>query len=90
MSEYDDVVERQRLLLEAEEWSGKVACIHAHQISSMWYDTRPHDTIDSGVIDVEYNGGWIERTLNNGSKVIFGEKYEGDDLIQRYGSSLTR
>jgi hypothetical protein len=56
----------------------------------MWYDTRPKDTIDSGVVDVEYNGGWIERTLNDGSKVIFGEKYSGEELIQRYGSSKAR
>ena len=44
MTQYDDTVERQRTLLEAEKWSVGVKAIHAHSISSMWYDDRPQDT----------------------------------------------
>ena len=46
MGQYDDKVEKQRLLLLAEKWAEGVKTIHAHSISSMWYDTRPQDTED--------------------------------------------
>ena len=49
MSEYDDKVERQRLLLEAEEWSKGIVSIHSHSLKSMWYDNRPQDT-DKGMV----------------------------------------
>ena len=39
MGQYDDRVERQRLLLEAEEWAKGISCIQIHQITSMWYET---------------------------------------------------
>ena len=43
MGEHSDKVARQRVLLEAEEWAKGVSGIHAHSLSSMWYDTRPHE-----------------------------------------------
>ena len=46
MGEFNHRVERQRILLEAEEWAKGVNAIHAHSLSSMWYDTRPQDTED--------------------------------------------
>ena len=39
MSQYDERVERQRLKLKAEEWAKGVKSLHAHSLSSMWYDT---------------------------------------------------
>jgi hypothetical protein len=85
MGQYDDRVNRQRLLLEAEKWAKEVDGIHAHSISSMWYDTRPQDTEDGkGVIDVQYNSGLIKRTCDDGAVVYFGEELKGDDLVAEY------
>jgi len=85
MTEFDDRVERQRILLEAEEWADGVKQMHAHSLKSCWYDDRPQDTDDGGVLDVQYNDGRIERTKDG--KVIHiwdGEVKEGDDLIAAY------
>lgn len=86
MTQYDDRVENQRLKLKAEEWAKGVKSLHAHSISSMWYDDRPEDTSDGKrVMDLEYNNGIVERTLSNGEVYVF-TKYElrGDDLIGAY------
>ena len=85
MGQYDDKVERQRILLAAEEWALGVKSLHAHSLSSMWYDDRPEDTADGkGVVDRQFNSGLIERTLDNGSVVYFGEQLKGEDLIQEF------
>jgi len=85
MSEYDDVVERQRQLLEAEEWATGVAQIHVHGLSSMHYDDRPQDTKDGKcVTDKSFNNGLIERSQNGKIIHYFGEKLEGDDLIDAW------
>ena len=85
MGQYQDKVDRQRLLLEAEEWAKGVSSLHAHSLSSMWYDTRPQDTEDGkGVIDVQYNSGLIKRTCDDGAEVYFGKELKGDDLIDAY------
>ena len=89
MSQYDDRVERQRLLILAEEWAEGVKSIHAHSLSSMWYDTRPEDTEDGkSVLDVEYNSGRIERTLNSGEKFIFTNyELKGDELLSAFSQN---
>jgi|TARA_R110001606_G_scaffold351277_1_gene501485 hypothetical protein len=85
MSQYDDVVERQRLKIAAEEWAKGVRQIHAHGLNSMWYDDRPQDTSNGRcVTDVEYNNGVVERTLDDGQVVRFGEALTGEDLINSY------
>ena len=85
MGQYDDKVKRQRILLAAEEWALGVKSLHAHSLSSMWYDDRPEDTADGkGVVDRQFNSGLIERTLDNGSVVYFGEQLKGDELIQEF------
>lgn len=90
MTQYDDTVERQRLLLAAEEWANGIRSLHSHRLSSMWYDTRPQDTENGQfVMDKQYNGGEIERTIytsdgNNAGTFIFGKRKTGDDLIQEY------
>lgn len=85
MSQYTDKVERQRLLLEAEEWALGFKALHHHSLNSMWYDNRPQDT-EGGkhVTDVQYNSGLIKRTLEDGTEIWFGRKLRGDDLISAY------
>jgi hypothetical protein len=36
MGEYDYRVQRQRVLLEAEEWAEGIKSIHTHRITSMY------------------------------------------------------
>jgi len=85
MTEYDGRVERQRLLLEAEEWANGIKSLHAHSLNSMWYDNRPQDTEDGKhVVDKQYNNGLIQRTLNDGTTVYFGEELVGDELVRAY------
>jgi len=85
MGQYDDRVERQRVLLEAEEWAKGVKSIHAHRLQSLWYDNRPMDTFEGSVCDTTYNDDSIKRELENG-KVVWmnSEKKTGDDLIDQY------
>tara|TARA_B100001057_G_scaffold23735_3_gene21957 strand:- start:5429 stop:5674 length:246 start_codon:yes stop_codon:yes gene_type:complete len=81
MTEFKDVVYKQRQLLLAEEWALGVSSIHAHSLSSMHYDDRPEDTANGeGVIDTEFNNGLIERKKNGQVIHYFGTKLEGDDL----------
>lgn len=95
MGQYDEVVERQRQLLAAEEWAEGCSCIHSHRLKSMWYDDKPEHTDNNQfVIDKHYNGGEIERTIfdTSGKKIdihMFGERKTGDDLIQEYSRNNT-
>ena len=85
MTEYSDTVERQRLLLEAEEWAGSVKSLHVHGFNSMWYDDRPQDTKDGKMVtDTEYNSGIITRHQDGKLIHTFGEKLTGDKLIDSY------
>ena len=36
------------------------------------------------VVDIEYNGGLIKRTLESGSLIYFGERLRGDALIAEW------
>ena len=85
MTQYDSLVEKQRLLIEAEEWAKGTSGIHCHSINSMWYDDRPEDTANGkSVMDITYNSGLIERRLDSGKTIYFGKKLTGDALIQEY------
>ena len=85
MTEYNDRVERQRLLLEAEEWAKQINTLHCHSLSSMWYDTRPQDTQDGkSVMDEIYNSGLIKRTCDDGMVVYFGKELKGEQLVDAY------
>jgi hypothetical protein len=82
MSEHNEIVERQRLLLEAEAWAKVVSTIHAHSLSSMWYDDRKND---GSVLDTEYNSGLIKREIREtGETVYFGKKLKGQALLDQY------
>lgn len=83
MTEHNKRVQRQRLLLEAEEWAGGVKSIHAHSFTSMWYDTRGDD---GSVLDIQYNNGVVKREIREtGEIVFFGEPLKGDELLQVFG-----
>ena len=88
MGQYDYKVERQRLLLEAEEWSKGVKGIHVHGLNSMWYDDRPQDTKKGSVTDISFNNGLIKRTRNGKHIHTFGIELKGDSLIDSYEQSL--
>ena len=89
MSQYDDKVERQRLLLEAEEWANGINLVHIHSLKSMWYDDRPQDTDTGNVTDTQFNDGRITREKSG--KLLHtwnNEQVTGDDLISRYMAGL--
>ena len=82
MSQHNEVVERQRQLIAAEKWAKGIKAIHAHSLTSLWYDDRGND---GSVCDTEYNSGLIEREIRKtGETVYFGEPLTGDALINQY------
>jgi flavin-dependent dehydrogenase len=83
MSEHNEIVERQRQLLAAEKWAKGVKTLHAHSLTSLWYDDRGND---GSVLDTEYNDGRIQREIREtGETIWFGEELTGDALIDAYG-----
>lgn len=84
MGQFSEIVERQAKKLEAEKWAKGVKTLHCHRLKSMWYDTRPQDTDEHSVTDIEYNDGVIERRLHNGEIVYFGDKLSGSELVAEY------
>ena len=87
MSEYEELVERQRTLLKAEEWAKGISGIHMHGMSSMWYDDHPEDTEgDKNVSDYSFFSGVIKRYQNGKLLRTFGEELTGDDLIFKYSA----
>ena len=72
MSEHNEIVERQRQLLAAEKWAKGVKTLHAHSLTSLWYDDRGND---GSVCDTEYNDGSIQREIRETGEIVwFGEK----------------
>ena len=55
MGEFDYRVERQRLLLEAEEWSKTIKSLHVHSLTSMHYETE--ESIRNSISCINSNGG---------------------------------
>ena len=91
MGEFDYRVKRQALLLEAEEWAKGVESLHSHSITSMWYETEASkaDIEENGMVtDTQYNDGRIVRERDGRTILVLGEKLEGDDLIDKYRTSL--
>ena len=80
-------VEKQRLLLEAEEWATGIRDIHIHSITSMWYETAESkaELLRNGpVTDTTFNNGLIERTRDDKLVCTFGLALTGDDLLDKY------
>ena len=89
MGQYNDKVKLQRKILLAEEYRDTVMCLHAHSLSSMWYDKRPQDTANGkGVVDVQFMDGRIERTLKNGKKITLVKGRTGEELVQEVTRNL--
>lgn len=84
MTQYKAEVEKQAKLIEAEKWAEGVKAVHGHSMNSMWYDTRPQDTKEHNVLDIEYNDGLIERRLHTGEVVFFGNKLTGSALVDEW------
>ena len=86
MGQYDDVVERQRVLLEAEEWAKQPRSVQVHRLTSMWYETEESvkDFENGGVTDTHYNGGHVVRQQNGKVIRTFGEQVTGEDLVNAY------
>lgn len=84
MTEHSDKVERQRLVLEAEQWAKGMTDMHVHKLNSMWYDDRPQDTQKGMVTDIRYNSGIIERWQNGKLIHTFGQKLKGEALLDAY------
>lgn len=89
MSQYSAIVEETRMAIEAEKWGICVKTIHAHSFDSMYYDDRPQDTAKGtkSVMDIEYNGGWIDRYQNDVLIHTFGKKLDRAELLDAYGRS---
>ena len=86
MTQYDETVEHQRLLLEAEEWAKQPRSVQVHKLTSMWYETEESmkDFDNGGVTDTHYNGGHVVRQQNGKVIRTFGEQVTGEDLVNAY------
>tara|TARA_R110000803_G_scaffold90188_2_gene157486 strand:+ start:1774 stop:2034 length:261 start_codon:yes stop_codon:yes gene_type:complete len=82
MTQYDDRVERQRLMLEAKEWQKGVQSLHAHSLDSMAYASGRKD---GSVLDISYNDGLVKREIREtGETVYFGKRLTGNELLNDY------
>ena len=87
MSEYEELVERQRMLLKAEEWAKGVESLHAHALTSMWYETEASkaDIEENGpVMDTTYNSGLVKRTRGGKFICYLGKQLTGEELVAAY------
>jgi hypothetical protein len=84
MTQYDDVIEKQRIKAAAEEWGKNIKEIHAFNSdnTNVWYDTRKGD---GRVIDTSYNSGLIKREIiSTGKTVYIGKRDRDETLIDRF------
>lgn len=79
-------------MIEAEEWVKQSSGVHMHGLTSMWYETeetKKHFDNGGMVTDYSYPDGHIERFQDGKLIHIFGEKLEGDALLEAYLDSKT-
>ena len=83
MTQYNETVDRQRRLILAHEWANGVKSLHAHSLTSCWYDTRGND---GSVLDIEFNNGVVKREIREtGEIVFFGEPLNEEEFLQTFG-----
>ena len=89
MTQYDEKVELQKQILKAEEYRDSPKWVHAHRLTSMWYETEKtkKDAV-KGVVDVQYMDGRIERVTHDGKKYIIKQGLTGEDLVQEVSRNL--
>ena len=89
MSQYNEKVALQRQILKAEEYVNQPTCIHAHRLTSMWYDNdQTVKDVADGVMEIQYMDGSVERTLKSGKKYILVEGKKGAELVQEVTRNL--
>ena len=90
MTEYKERVNMQKKILLAEEYRDSPKWIHAHSLTSMWYETEEtkKDAV-KGVMDTQFMDGRIERIVNStGKKYVIVEGLTGEDLVQEVTKNL--
>tara|TARA_B100001248_G_scaffold226248_1_gene184142 strand:+ start:1653 stop:1952 length:300 start_codon:yes stop_codon:yes gene_type:complete len=90
MTQYKDRIELQRQILLAEKYINNIKDIHAHSLTSMWYENNQtaKDAV-KGVVDITYMDGRIERTINEtGRQYTIVEGRMGEDLVQEVTRNL--
>ena len=91
MSEHNRAVDKQRIILEAEQWAKGVSSIHMHGLSTMWYDDRPKDTANGDLVtDTHFNDTRIERKKNGKLIHTFGKALTSDELLRHYGRNKSK
>jgi len=86
MTEFTSAVLKQKLILEAEEWARGVVQVHIFNTDNtqVGYD-YPNPMRCGYVTDTTYNDGTILREVHSsGAKMMFGEKLQGEALLQKY------
>lgn len=91
MTQFNAVVELQRVRLAAEKWAETVEDIHVHSLKSMWYENEEslEDFEKGAVTDTSYCDGHIERHQNGKHVRTFGKKLKGEELLEAYISKAT-
>ena len=85
MTEYNDVVEQQRIRLNAQEWAKCMTDMHVHSLNSMWYDDRPQDTENNKMVtDIRYNSGIIKRWQDGVLIHTFGKRLSNQEIVEAY------
>lgn len=84
MTEFSDIVEKQKAILAAEEMRNMVESLQVHSLNSMWYDNRPQDTENNKMVtDIMYMDERIERTLSDGTIILMQQGLKGEDFIRK-------
>jgi hypothetical protein len=84
MTQYDDRVAYQKAKIDAEKWANGVKMIHAHSLDSCYY---AEGRSDGSVMDIQYNDGRVQRTINSTGEVIIlnmENTVTGSDLVRAF------
>jgi hypothetical protein len=84
MTQYDDQVAYQAAKIKAEEWANGVKLLHAHSLDSCYY---AEGRSDGSVLDVQYNDGRVQRTINSTGEVVMlnlDNQVTGEELVRAF------